>query len=169
MDIGTKHAGSPAAHESFSTQARCATAGLRGAVLMLLAAVGTAVPLLLGLGWLATRAMPAGAEIGPAAYASVKEGMHREEVESAIGLPPGDYRDREHKPGGRSYTEWSEEAGNEEFVAGATAGRVQWEGNAYSITTGFDESGVVAWKTLWKHVPPTPRDPLGRLRAWLDQ
>ena len=93
--------------------------------------------------------------------------MGREAVQAAIGLPPGDYRDGDHRPGGRSYTEWSEEAGQVDFVDTETAGRLHWEGDTYSIVAGFDEAGVVTWKTLWRHVPPTPRGPVERLRARL--
>jgi hypothetical protein len=129
--------------------------------------LGVAGMLLLAWEWPALRTAARSARIGPAAYARVTDGMSRDEVQSAIGLPPGDYRDPAHAPGGRCSTEWSEEAGQVDFVAGDTAGRLHWEGNAYGITAGFDEAGRVTWKTLWRHVPPTPRGPLGRLRAQL--
>jgi hypothetical protein len=74
--------------------------------------------------------------------------------QAALGLPAGDYRDDAHKPGGRSHTEWSEQAGEAEFGSGETAGRLAWEGNEYSIVVGFDQAGVVRWKNLWKHIPP---------------
>lgn len=134
---------------------------------MSLAAVGTVVLLLLAFGWYAVWAAPSPVKITPEAYERVKEGMGREEVQAAIGFPAADYRDDAHKPGGRRYTEWSEEAGEEEFGAGDTAGRLAWEGNAYSIVTGFDEAGVVRWKTLWRHVPPAPRGPVEKVLAWL--
>jgi hypothetical protein len=54
-----------------------------------------------------------------------------------------------------------------DFVDTETAGRLHWEGDTYSIVAGFDETGVVTWKTLWRHVPPTPRGPVERLRARL--
>jgi hypothetical protein len=139
----------------------------RGAVLTSLAAVVAVVLLLLAFVWYAVGTAASSARISPEAYARVQEGMRRDEVRAAVGLPPGDYRDAAHEPGGPLYTEWSEEVADEEFGAGATADRLQWEGNAYSVVAGFDEAGVVTWKTLWRHVPPTPRGPLGQFRAWL--
>jgi hypothetical protein len=133
-----------------------------------LAAAGFVLLLLLAFGWYAIWALPSPAKITPAEYARVKKGMSREEVQAAVGLPAGDYRDAAHKPGGRRYTEWSEEAGEEEFGDGDTAGRLTWEGNAYSIVAGIDEAGAVSWKTLWRHVAPTPRGPVERVLAWLD-
>jgi hypothetical protein len=141
-------------------------AGRWGALAATLAALGAVILLLLAFGWYAVKTAPA--ELTPETYERVTEGMGREEVQAAIGFPAGDYRDGAHKPGGRRYTEWSEEAGEEEFGAGDTAGRLSWQGNAYSITAGFDEAGLVRWKTLWKHVPPTPRGPVERALAWLD-
>jgi hypothetical protein len=140
-----------------------------GAPLAAVAAVAIAAWLLLALGWYAVRTGPRPAQVTPEAYGRVQEGMSRAEVQAAIGLPAGDYRDRAHQPGGRRYTEWSEEAVEEEFVTGETAGRLEWEGNGYSIAAGFDEAGVVQWKTLWKHVPPTPHGPLEQLLDWLDR
>jgi hypothetical protein len=133
----------------------------------LLAAVAGVVLFLLIFGWQVLRAAPGPVPITPEGYERVKQGMGREEVEAAVGLPPGDYRDGDHQPGGRWYTEWSEEAGNEEFNDGDTAGRLTWEGNAYSVVVGFDDAGAVQWKTLWKHVPPTPRGPVEKALAWL--
>src|SRR5262245_28831307 len=69
-----------------------------------------AVLLLAGVGWCALRSAPRGGKVGPAAYARLREGMSREQAEAAVGLAPGDYRDRAHKPGGVAYTEWQEEA-----------------------------------------------------------
>jgi hypothetical protein len=140
-----------------------------GTGLASLAAAGTVVLLLLTLSWITHPSKPASARIDPGAYALVSEGMRREEVQAAIGLAPGDYRDGAHRPGGRSHTDWSEEAATEEFGARDTAVRLQWEGNAYSIVAGFDESGVVTWKTLWKHEAPTAHGPYEQLRAWLDR
>jgi hypothetical protein len=134
-----------------------------------LAIVSIVVLFLLAFGWLDLRTTAPSARINPQAYARVEQGMHREEVQAAIGLPPGEYRDDAHQPGGRRYTEWSEEAAEQEFSARDTADRLQWEGNTYSIVAGFDEAGVVAWKTLWRHVPPTPRGPVEQLRAFLDR
>jgi hypothetical protein len=136
-------------------------------VLLSLTAAGPVVLLLLAIGWAVVRSAPS-SKISPDVYARVKEGMRREEVQAALVLPPGDYRDGAHKPGGRSYTEWWEEAGGEEFGARETAGRLRWEGNRYSIEVGFDETGVVTWKELWRHVPPTPHGALEELLAWLD-
>jgi hypothetical protein len=89
--------------------------------------------------------------------------MHRSEVQAAVGLPAGDYRDRAHRPGGRSFTEWAEEADGKEF-GGATAEQLRWEGNEYDISAGFDEEGRLTWKTLWRHVPPAPRGPVDQLQ-----
>jgi hypothetical protein len=136
------------------------------AALTVLAVGGAVVVLVLAFGWYGARPASS-ARIRPEAYARIKEGMRLEEMQAAIGLPPGDYRDRAHSPGGRSYTEWSEKAGAEEYGAGESAGWHQWEGNAYSISVGFDETGGATWKTLWEHVPPTPRSPLDHLRARL--
>jgi hypothetical protein len=152
---------------SFSKLRHSMTPGRWGALLASFVAAGAVVVLLLSLGWLTPRAASPSTRISPEAYERVASGMRREEVQAVIGLPPGDYRDGEHSPGGHSYTEWSEEAGAEEFGAGATAGRLQWEGNGHSIVAGFNEAGVVTWKTLWKHVPPTPRTPFDRVRAHL--
>jgi hypothetical protein len=132
---------------------------------LLVALAGTALTLA-AFGWYAVWAVPPPRITHPA-YERVKGGMNREEVQAAIGLPAGDYRDAAHKPGGRWYTEWSEEAGQEEFGDEGTSGRIAWEGNAYSIEVGFNGAGVVIWKTLWKHVPPTPRGPVERVLAWL--
>lgn len=110
--------------------------------------------------------LPPRGRIGPEAYGRVREGMDRAEVETAVGLPPGDYRDRAHRPGGRAFTEWSEEAAGEEF-GGSAEDRLQWEGNEYSISAGFDESGRVTWKTLWRHVPPAPRGPVDEVQRRL--
>jgi hypothetical protein len=93
--------------------------------------------------------------------------MGREEVVAAVGLPPGDYRDRAHRPGRGRPTVWSEEAAEDELGAGATTDRLHWDGNEYGIVAGFDEGGVVVWKTLWRHVPPAPGGPLTQVRAWL--
>jgi hypothetical protein len=155
------------AHGSPPNRGRWVTAVRWGAVLMSLLGLGTIVLLLLAFGWHAMQPAPPSAKIGPKAYVRVQEGMAREEVQSAIGLPPGDYRDSAHKPGGRLHTEWSEEAAGEEFGARDSASRLQWEGNTYSIVAGFDEAGLVTWKTLWRHVPPTPHGPREQLRAWL--
>jgi hypothetical protein len=130
-------------------------------------AAGIVLLLLPAIGCYAVWAIPSPPRITPAEYAWVKGGMNREEVQAAIGLPAGDYRNAAHKPGGRWYTEWSEEAGEEEFGTRGTAGRLQWQGNTYSIEAGFDEAGLLTWKTLWRHVPPTPRGPVERVLAWL--
>jgi hypothetical protein len=132
-----------------------------------LVAVGGVALVVAALGWYAVWATPAPARITPAAYERIAAGMSRDEVQSAIGLPAGDYRNAAHQPGGRAYTEWSEEAGQEDLGDAETPGRLTWEGNAYSITVGFDEAGFVQWKTLWKHVPPTPRGPVEKVLAWL--
>ena len=89
-----------AAHGSPPNRGRWVTAVRWGAVLMLLLGLGTIVLLLLAFGWHAMQPAPPSAKIGPKAYVPVQEGMAREEVQSAIGLPPGDYRDSAHKPGG---------------------------------------------------------------------
>jgi hypothetical protein len=132
-----------------------AAAGRRGILLASLTPVGIAV-LVLTLGQFAAGAGPSRAKITAQAYERVKDGMGREEVQAALGLPAGDYRDDAHKPGGRSHTDWSEQAAEEEFGSGETGGRLTWEGNEYSIVVGFDRAGVVRWKTLWKHVPRDP-------------
>jgi hypothetical protein len=155
------------ARGSFSKLRHSMTPGRWGALLASLVVAGAVVVLLLSLGWLTPRPASPSAKISPDAYERVTSGMRREEVQAAVGLPPGDYRDGEHRPGGHSYTEWSEEAGSEEFGAGKTAGRLEWEGNGYSIVAGFDEAGRVTWKTLWQHVPPTPRTPFDHVRARL--
>ena len=139
---------------------RPAAARQWGVLAMSLAALGAVALLLLAFGWYAAWAAAPAPDITPAAYERVRAGMAREEVQTAIGLPAGDYRDDAHKPGVRRLTEWSEQEAEEELGTGDTAGRLAWEGNAYSIVVGFDEAGVVRWKTLWKHVPPTPRGPL---------
>jgi hypothetical protein len=128
-------------------------AGRRGIPLASLASAGVVV-VVLALGQITAGAGPSPAKLTPQAYERVKEGMGREEVQAALRLPAGDYRDAAHKPGGRSHTDWSEQAAEEEFGSGETAGRLAWEGNEYSIVVGFDQAGVVRWKTLWKHVPP---------------
>jgi hypothetical protein len=133
----------------------------RAGVLVSLVSAGV-VGLALAFGQFAVSADASPAWITPRAYEGVKEGMTRQDVQEAIGLPAGDYRDDAHKPGGRSYTEWSEQAAEAEFGSGDTAGRQAWEGNAYSIVVGFDDAGAVSWKTLWRHVPPTPPREKGR-------
>src|SRR5947209_2454499 len=98
------------ARDRFPIPARRVARVLRGAVFLSLAVVCTLVLLPLASGWYALWTAAPSAKIDPEAYARVAKGMGRKEIESAIGLPPGDYRDRAHEPGGRSYTEWSEEA-----------------------------------------------------------
>jgi hypothetical protein len=141
-------------------------AGRWGALPITLAAVGSVYLLLLTFGGYALWAASSPARITPEAYERVTEGMSRDDVQAALCLPPGDFRNDAHKPGGRWYTEWSEQADEKEFGDGDTAGRLSWEGNAFSIVVGFDEAGVVTWKTLWKHVPPTPRDPVEKVLTW---
>jgi hypothetical protein len=147
---------------------RSAPAALRwsrkAAVILILAAT-LAVALSAG-GAFVLRGASARGRIGPQAYEQLREGMHRTEVEAAVGLPPGDHRDRAHRPGGRLFTEWAEEEAAVEF-GGAAADRLHWQGNDYSIAAGFDEAGTVRWKTLWRHVPPTPRDPADAVRRRL--
>jgi hypothetical protein len=157
-----------AVHDTLLKRGRT-TAGTWAAVPVSLAAAGAVALSLLGLGWYLVLTAPSHVKITPAAYERVAEGMGGEEVRAAIGLPAGDYRDGAHKPGGRWFTEWSEEAAQQEFGDGDTADRLAWEGNAYSIVVGFDEAGGVQWKTLWKHVPPTPHGPVERVLAWLDR
>jgi len=141
-------------------------AGRRAAVLAWLGSGLVATLLLTVAAVLVLRSLPPPGRIGPEAYGRVMEGMDRAQVEKAIGLPPGDYRDRAHKPGGRAFTEWSEEAAGEEF-GGAAEDRLQWQGNDFSISAGFDEAGRVTWKTLWHHVPPPPRGPADELQRRL--
>ncbi|HEX5271634.1 MAG TPA: hypothetical protein VFW33_14150 [Gemmataceae bacterium] len=143
-----------------------ATGRLRGALPVSLAASGAAVLFLAAFGWYAVWAAPSRARVTPAAYERIQAGMSREEVEAAVGVPAADYRHAAHRPGGRRYTEWSEEAGDEVF-GGETANRLTWEGNKYSIAVGFDEAGAVTWKTLWKHVPPTPHTPAEKVLDWI--
>lgn len=132
-----------------------------------LAIFGAVALLLLGFGGYGVWVVRSAPDVGPAAYERVRAGMGREEVQAALGLPAGDYRDDAHKPGGRRYTELSEQEAEEELGTGDAAGRLAWEGNAYSIVVGFDEAGLVRWKTLWRHVPPTPRGPVEKALAWL--
>ena len=134
------------------------------AVLALLAAL--AAVLLTAVAVSVLRSLPPRGRIDAAAYGRVRQGMDRAEVQTAVGLPPGDYRDRAHRPGGRAFTEWSEEAASEEFD-GVAADRLQWEGNQYSISAGFDDTGRLAWKTLWRHVPPASRGPVDELHRRL--
>jgi hypothetical protein len=155
--------GEAAGRVEFSHRGR-AVAVKRAGLFVLVAAAGAAL-LLVAAGWYLLQSVPASDRINPEAYGRVGAGMTRQEVEAAVGLPPGDYRGRAHRPGGAAYAEWSEEAAGEEFSAEATAGRLHWEGEEYSIVAGFDEGGAVAWKTLWRHVPPPPRGPLDELRA----
>jgi hypothetical protein len=132
--------------------------GTRAAILVLLSAV-LVVPLSAVLAF-ALRS-PVG-RIGPESYERVHDGMQQTEVMAALGLPPGDYRDRSHRPGGHAFTDWSEEAATVEF-GGTAVDRLHWEGNEYSIATGFDEAGRLAWKTLWRHETSTPRTPMDKL------
>jgi hypothetical protein len=138
---------------------------MRGAAPALLVAIG-AVALLVAVAWYALETARV-VTIGPAAYARIGTGMSQQEVGDAIGLPPGDYRTRAHRPGGSRYTEWSEEAAEDELGAAATDSQLRWECDQYSISVGFDEAGVVTWKTLWRHVPPAPRGPGEQVRTWL--
>ena len=149
----------------FSPRGGVVTAAKRDAAPALLAAIG-AVALLVAVAWYAL-ATARVVTIGPAAYARIGTGMRQQEVGGAIGLPPGDYRDRAHRPGGSRYTEWSEEVADDELGAADAVSQLRWEGNQYGISVGFDEAGVVTWKTLWRHVPPAPRGPGEQVRAWL--
>ncbi len=105
-------------------------------------------------------------KVAPEGYERMQTGMRYTEASAAVGLPPGDYRDRAHRPGGRSFTAWSEEAATAES-GGPSVDRLRWEGNEYSIAAGFDDAGTLTWKTLWRHVPPTPRGPADTLRRRL--
>jgi hypothetical protein len=155
-----------AVHGTLPKRAGSIALGPRGAVLTSLAAVGAVALALLAFSWYVVWAAPPPDRITPDAYERVKEGMSRDEAQAAVGLPAGDYRDGAHRPGGRWDTEWSEEAGDEDY-GGDTVGRLAWEGNVYSVVVGLDEAGAVRWKTLWRHVPPTPRGPVEKALAWL--
>jgi hypothetical protein len=131
-----------------------------------LAAALVAVLLLTVIAVSALRSLPPRGRIDADAYGRVRQGMDRAQVQTAVGLPPGDYRDRAHRPGGRAFTEWSEEAAAEEFD-GVAADRLQWEGNEYSISAGFDDAGRLTWKTLWRHGSPPSRGPVDELHRRL--
>jgi hypothetical protein len=152
-----------AVHGALPKRAGSIAVGPWGVVLT----AGGAVALsLVVVSWYVAWAAPPRVRITPEAYERVKEGMSQEEARAAMGLPAGEYRDGSHRPGGRWYTEWSEEAGDEDY-GGDTVVRLAWEGNAYSVVVGLDEVGAVRWKTLWKHVPPVPRGPVEKVLAWL--
>jgi hypothetical protein len=139
-------------------------ASMRGRQLLLL---GVAAALLLAAClalWLAARP----ARVSRARFEAVRAGMTVEEVEAALGGPPGDYRTGEVKldlSGGQP--EFDNAMLAPEVLLGERHFRHEWwqgdEGNAWVC---FDEDRRVVTKefTPGERVASTPLD---RLRRWL--
>jgi hypothetical protein len=129
--------------------------------------------------YLAWRSEP----ISPAGYERVRLGMTAVEVETALGLPAGDYYTRHPRLGinsGPFVTVLSESGIPSDDLPDYGSGRTRdgrrevalrvWCGNTYCIWVAFDEGGVAVGRYL--HQVKHPRDPLPAVllddfRVWL--
>jgi hypothetical protein len=125
----------------------------RGRMLALIAVVVCA---LLGVQtWLLLRPAPPSTKITAAAAGRIERGMTTVEVETIIGLPPGDYRSDPATP--RHYAELLPKEG----------GRVlEWEADGCNIQVMVDDqSGRVLSKIVGEPITPVPL--MERVRTWL--
>jgi hypothetical protein len=120
------------------------------------------------VGWYALPPKSPSRKINPNSYERIKPGMRLAEVESLIGLPPGDYRDDAEKASGISPfqtrgiidTTWM---ASEDWRATA-----DWIAQDYAITVFLDGSGsIVEDKQLCAPLGPKRGGFWEQLLDWL--
>jgi hypothetical protein len=106
------------------------------------------------LGWSFYNQHQPSARINPLAYERIEAGMTQSEVETIIGLPPGDYRSNLASPRHRA-----------EFVPKAGVQILEWEVDDCNIQVRVDEqSGRVLSKICGEPLPSRTRRFFNQLR-----
>jgi hypothetical protein len=136
----------------------------------LLLAVGAAVSV--GITYILLRPSSPSSRINPRTYASIKEGMNREEVEAVVGLAPGEYIDLDPRPRTNEYIILN--AWGTTFLPVARraslhpypADSVDWYGNDFTIEVEFDDEGKAIGGGIGKRDQPGSWPLVDRMKAW---
>ncbi len=131
---------------------------------LLLVLLVLALPLLLFIVPRLLQRPPLGDRITPEAYERLRVGMTREEVQAAIGLPPGDYR--RNRGAAKVYTALD---GNIPQDIGKSSGLafVDWWGDENMIGVWVDAQGKVAGTAISKPIPQREAGIWESFRRWI--